>query len=428
MNKRIYVLFISFYVLTVYVSAQSGTNSPYSMYGLGILSERSQGFNRGMAGISQGFREGTYVNPQNPASYSNVDSLTFIFDAAVALQNMNISENGVKNNAKNGNFEYVVASFRVLKNLGASFGIMPFTNVGYDFSRTGTTQNKDIYSTTYTGSGGLHQAYIGFGWRPFKPFSVGFNIGYLWGSQTKVVATSYSSGATPLNRYYTSDVNSYTLDLGMQYSFRVGKDDNIVLGATYSLGHELGNTAYMYDILNDSTQYSVKDAFSMPHIVSGGVAWHRPDKWSFGIDYTFYKFGSLAYPDVINTSANRIDYQKRDGLLMDRSKIAVGGERIPGKYSRNFFERIHYRAGAYFATPYVKVYDASGKLIDGPKEYGVSVGLGIPIMNTYNNRSLLNVSGQWVYSGMSNLIKENYLRLTIGLTFNEKWFAKWKFE
>lgn len=31
--------------------AQSGTNSPYSQFGLGVLSEQSSGFNRGMNGL-----------------------------------------------------------------------------------------------------------------------------------------------------------------------------------------------------------------------------------------------------------------------------------------------------------------------------------------------------------------------------------------
>ena len=59
---------------TLSIIAQSGTKSPYSQYGLGILSDQSQGFNRGMSGVFQGFRSGNQVNMQNPASYSAVDS------------------------------------------------------------------------------------------------------------------------------------------------------------------------------------------------------------------------------------------------------------------------------------------------------------------------------------------------------------------
>ena len=37
-------------------------------------------------------------------------------------------------NANNSNFEYVVAGFRLLPHVGMSFGIIPFTNVGYNYS------------------------------------------------------------------------------------------------------------------------------------------------------------------------------------------------------------------------------------------------------------------------------------------------------
>ena len=74
--------------------AQSGTNSPYSQLGLGLLSDQSTGFNRAMSGLGYGFHEHNQVNVKNPASYSALDSLTFILDAAVGLQVTNFNENG----------------------------------------------------------------------------------------------------------------------------------------------------------------------------------------------------------------------------------------------------------------------------------------------------------------------------------------------
>ena len=88
-----------------------------------------------------------------------------------------------------------------------------------------------------------------------------------------------------------------------------------------------------------------------------------------------------------------------------------------------FLGRIHYRAGASYATSYQKI---NG--LDGPKELSVSAGFGIPIMNGWNNRSILNISGQWVHQSAKSLITENTFRINIGLTFNERWFMKWKVE
>lgn len=79
--------------------------------------------------------------------------------------------------------------------------------------------------------------------------------------------------------------------------------------------------------------------------------------------------------------------------------------------------------GASYTTPYYKI---NGN--DGPKEVSVSAGLGIPIINAFNNRSQLNISGQWVRQACSGMLTENSFRLNIGITFNERWFAKWKVE
>ena len=79
MKKNIITLLLAM-ATVIAANAQSGTNSPYSQYGLGVLSDQSQGFNRGMNGLSIGLRQSNQVNMLNPASYSCIDSLTMIFD------------------------------------------------------------------------------------------------------------------------------------------------------------------------------------------------------------------------------------------------------------------------------------------------------------------------------------------------------------
>ena len=67
--------------------AQNNTNSPYSRYGYGILEDNAVGANRGMGGVGYGFQSGRQINIKNPASYAAMDSLTFLFDIGVSLQN-----------------------------------------------------------------------------------------------------------------------------------------------------------------------------------------------------------------------------------------------------------------------------------------------------------------------------------------------------
>ena len=66
--------------------AQNNTNSPYTRFGYGDLGERSFGAGRAMGGVGYGLRSPKQINPMNPASYSCMDSLTFLFDFGVAGQ------------------------------------------------------------------------------------------------------------------------------------------------------------------------------------------------------------------------------------------------------------------------------------------------------------------------------------------------------
>lgn len=419
---------------TIASMAQSGTNSPYSQYGLGTLGEQSGGFNRGMNGLGIGFSEHNQINSLNPASYASIDSLSFIFDAGISGQITNYSESGVKVNAKNANFEYVVAGFRAAKNLGVSFGLLPFSNVGYQYSGTGAINPTDggtsavTYTNTYSGSGGFHQVYVGAGWSPFKGFSFGANIAYLWGDYTRSVVNSYSDAyVNTLSKYYTASVHSYKLDFGVQYTHQLTKKDALTIGLTYGLGHKLGADPKCQVISNnaqtaiaDTATYAISNGLKIPHTFGVGLMWNREGRWKVGADYTLQKWSSVAFPKAVDGSEQ---YVLAKDQFSDRHKFTLGGTFCHDERSRNFFKRIHYRLGASYATSYLKI-----KGQDGPKEYSVSAGFGIPIINGYNNRSLLNISAQWVRQDSKTFVTENSFRINIGLTFNERWFAKWKME
>ena len=116
-------------------------------------------------------------------------------------------------------------------------------------------------------------------------------------------------------------------------------------------------------------------------------------------------------------------YSLKKGVLKDNVRFNAGAEILPRIMSRNFFERIRYRFGVGYSTPY---YYINGQ--EGPKDFSASIGFGIPIMNGYNSRSVLNISAQWARTSAKDLITENTFRINVGLTFNERWFAKWKVE
>ena len=412
--------------LTTSAFAQSNTNSPYSQFGLGDLTDQSVSFNKGMNGVGLAMRRGNEVNPMNPASYSAIDSLTMLFDAGLSGQITNYNENGTKLNGKSGGFDYVVGLFRAFKNVGVSFGVLPYSNIGYKYYSTETLNDvQTAISTTNEGNGGLHQLFIGTGIRPIKPLSIGVNLSYLWGEYNRSVASSSSSSVNTLTKQYSADISSYKLDFGAQLELPVSKNDNFTLAVTWTPGHSLKADAFLATTsTNLSTSISQSDtaiinnALSIPTAFGFGLAYNHAQNLRVGADLQIQKWGSIDYPEYTNGT-----YALKSGLLKDSYRFNLGAEWTPRPLGRKFLQRVRYRAGVGMATPY---YYINGK--EGPKEISASLGFGIPIMNGYNARSILSISGQFVHRSADNMIKENMFRLNIGFTFNERWFAKWKVE
>ena len=113
--------------------AQNNTNSPYTRFGYGELADRSFGAGRAMGGIGYGLRSSKQINPLNPASYTSIDSMTFIFDFGASAQLSWFDDGQNKQNNYNGNIEYLAMQFPLHKRVAMSVGVLPYSYVGYDF-------------------------------------------------------------------------------------------------------------------------------------------------------------------------------------------------------------------------------------------------------------------------------------------------------
>lgn len=439
MIKKVIILAFAS-ALPLALSAQTnGSNSSYSRYGLGTMAEQSQTFNKGMAGVAQGLRSGKRVNMQNPASYSAIDSLSFIFDVGMSLYYGHLSGNNNSVNVRNTQLSNINAGFHVAKGLGMSFGFMPLSNIGYKFqtsSRVGsgvTTSQPITTKTLYSGDGGIHQIYLGAGWNPFANLSVGANVSYLWGTynhnmaQTFIENGSASTNYNTQNNRYSANLTSYKIDLGLQYPIKINQTDWLTIGATYGLGHGMKGNATMerYTSANDTVTRVAKDPFSLPHTYSAGVSWQHKNQWVVAADVIHEQWEGCKLP-VAETSATDINYQAHTDQYLNSTHYKLGLEYTPNAQSRKYAQTIKYSLGVNYGTPYIKVNGA-----DGPTEYRLTAGLGLPLQTRkLSGRSVINVSAEWLMrkASKSDMITENYLMVNVGITFNERWFMKWKIE
>ena len=394
-------------------NADNGINSPYSRYGLGILSDQSLGVNRQMGGLGYGLRNSRFINMQNPASFSSADTLTMLIEAGFSLQNVNFKEGEKRVNAKNASFDYLAMQFRLCKGLGMSAGFLPYSNVGYSFSRTEELGFNEVHTDSYSGEGGIYQPYLGIAWSPAKWVSAGVTGSYIYGDITHQIINEYAN-STNTSKQYSANIKNYKLDFGVQFIAKMAEKHELTLGAVYSLGHSLNADATETVSANGgSTTRKIEGGFNLPNSYGAGFFYSYNSQWGFGADYTFQQWDSSTF------------FDSEQSVGTNRSKLSLGFEYSPTQLSKNLFKMMNYRAGVHYAQPYTQI---NGQ--KGCDEYGVSAGVSIPFYNKNNTYShgTVHISGQFIHLAprSAGLITENYLRINIGITFNESWFMKLK--
>ena len=402
--------------------AQNNTNSPYTRYGYGDLSDQSFGNSKAMGGIAFGLRDGAQINPLNPASYTAIDSLTFLFEGGVSLQNMNISGSGVKLNAKNSSFDYLAMQFRLHPRIAMSIGLLPFSNVGYSVSDS-KVDNGVSQTRSFTGDGGLHQLYGGIGVKVLKNLSLGVNASYFWGdiTRTRTIIYPATSESYSYIQQMGVSISDYKLDFGAQYTLDFNKKHSMTIGAVFSPKHKLNNDYTVTTQVSTTNSNNLDATLEIPNTFGVGFTYNYDKRLTVGADYSLQQWSKTKFGIKTSDGDVREDFNETY-TYCDRHKVSVGAEYIPNLMGRSYLSHIKYRLGAYYTTPYYKI---GGK--EATREYGVTAGFGLPVPRS---RSILSISGQFVrISGQeSAFVNENIFRVSIGLTFNERWFFKRRVE
>lgn len=440
MNRIFQIITLVFVLLggiTPVHAQDNGVVSPYSRYGVGLLGNQFQGFNQGMAGLGYGMRGGRELNYKNPASYSAIDSLNFIFDMGVTLQSGNFDDGVNRGNVRDVTFDYLSVGFRIRRGLGMSLGLMPFSSIGYKLTALGESYDMGSSGTiastsSNSGTGGLHVAYAGIGYSPVRSLSFGLNAGYMWGVMTHVATNSFTdTNVSGVNRAYSTDIRTYELNAGLQWVQPIGKKNRLVLGLTYGLGHDIASDSYFYNqrigssVVLASDTLVARDAWSLPHRFGGGLTWEHGKSLRIGVDYSQQQWSQAKQPVYTSNRPSGEQYHAEKTGYEDVSRITIGAEYVKNPDGLTWASRVRYRAGFSYGNNYTQVSNS-----DAPRSYMATIGAALPIINRYNNRTYVNVGGQYecVKPKVAGQVTERYFRLYLGITFNERWFQKWKVE
>ncbi|MFQ3213809.1 MAG: hypothetical protein ACI9C9_001339 [Marivirga sp.] len=405
------------------------TVSPYSAYGIGILSDKAYTSNIGMGKSGIAYSNPYFINSLNPALFA--DQRLTSFEAGLALRNTAIRDEVNRYDQTNGGLQYLALAFPILPGkLGVSISLNPYISKNYSISQSISESNTlRPQSKLFTGKGNISQFRLSTGYNLNKFISIGVEVNYNFGLITQRVLTNgIIDNQDTINTVYnivleeTFNYSDLNYIIGARFKHEVTEDKVLALGVTYTLQNNL-NTSRSKSLQylnfannalgsNSAINYQYLDqegSTFVPAKLSAGLSLYKSSEWAISADYSYQNWTNYLLYDSPSTN------------LGVNNSINIGAELTPdATNSGKYLQRISYRAGFFAENGQIKIDDTA------INNFGITFGVSAPI----NKISNLNLGFQVGQRGTleNSLVRENYFGLSLSFTFNDRWFLRRQFD
>ncbi|MDD2344791.1 MAG: hypothetical protein PHY85_01465 [Bacteroidales bacterium] len=421
-NIKALIIILVIFIFSNELMSQNRISSPYSRYGIGSLQNRNTLTISSMGGLNKAVSDPLIINPGNPASYSAIDTLSFLFDGALIVSNANLSSTNVSQSTNYVSLSYFTIGFPIHRKWKTSIGLLPYSEIGYKIYDNQTLENIGNTTFKYEGDGGLTQMYWGNSFQLLSNLSIGINASYIFGNLIRTRHIEFESENTfnTLNKV-TNQIGGFLFQAGLMHKIDIKEKYYLQTGLTYGIKSSLKSTDDFFSAtytLNSSEEVLMKDTIEnfenqngkiqIPMAIGGGIVFGKIDNFMFGIDAEWQKWEEFRF------------FGESDSLKNSLT-LSAGGMYTPSANSSSFFKRTKYSAGFRYQQ-------SALELKNTPiNDMAVSLGIGIPILRSKNH---LNIGIEVGQLGTINndLIKINYFRFQIGMQFYERWFHRRKFD
>jgi hypothetical protein len=416
--------------------AQEGTSSPYSFYGIGDVKFKGTIENRSMGSLSV-LPDSIHLNIQNPAHFASLKLTNFAIGGTYANTKSETESQAAK--ARRTTLDYMAIAIPVGK-VGIGFGLMPYSSVGYkiqkvtydiDTNATPDDTTRTVYSK-YDGIGGINKVFVGIGYQLTKNINIGADLQYNFGT---IKTTSLRYQSFPAIQYGSrennaSEVRGINFDFGIAYQTKVNAKYSFFSSLAYTPESKLtlGNSRNIETVELQSSsaitviervQIDVEDTtIKLPSKLSFGAGFGQVKKWLIGGEVTLT--GNSVLSNRFIDIGNPIDTVT--STFENSVRYSLGGFFIPNYNSySSYLKKIVYRGGLR--------YENTGLVLQNKSitDFAGTIGLGLPMSGTFTNINIgleIGKRGTKYY----NLVEENYVNLSVGLSLSDKWFVKRKFD
>jgi hypothetical protein len=387
-------------------------NSPYSIYGVGDIDSRIYNRTSGMASTGLALHSSAYIVNNNPAGIAGVFKSLVILNIVTMGKTVQYSGAGI-NTANRNNKDFWIKGISLAVKLNkfwaSNIGFRQFSNVNYKFTGSKNVVGSDkVYSASYEGDGGLNDFYWTNAFSIGKHFSVGIKSSIIAGSINR---TELLKGEWGTNEILTKQQDYYgspQFEYGIIYTTPVNKNWDLSIGGKYINKTKLASERTLTVTENNNVivddKFIKATRFYLPRSFGLGIGLTHNKKTSFNADYTFQDWSDLKI--------------KGDGWrLVSSSRLSagIGFSNIVSEWNKTF-EKNYFQIGGFICNSYLRVRNTP------LNEFGITTGLG----GRLSGNLLYNLSLELGKRGTtrSQLIKENFLQFTLGLTYAELILSK----
>ena len=430
-NKLLIISFISLFILVPSVKGQKLVNSPYSRFNIGTINPAGSFRSLSMGGTGIAMRDNNTIYFANPASYSSIDTTSFIFDFGMDYSINKLSNEAQSYSSNDMNFNHLLMAFPTLKGWGFALGVIPVSNGSYnltsivDVGDPGYDPLTGKVTSYHKGSGGFTDFFLGTGINITKNLSAGVNMNVLFGNVQRINQYDFADAASTFNQISVEKlrINGINLDYGLQYSLKMKKDYFFTAGLSLTAAKNyhsnieklsVRSAQYVYPPYSPDTLSYInsnsRDSTRFPLTMRFGLSFGKREKFVVGIDYIYSDW------------ANARIYGSESGLASTKA-LLMGIEYIPDKYSNtSYLSTIEYRLGSHFSNDYFII---NGEQI---KDWGLSCGLGLRLRNTPSRINLYFDYTRKNANISKGLHNEDIYSIGISLNLYDWWFMKRKYE
>jgi len=421
--NRYFILPIVLFCSSILFS-QTNTGSPYSINELGEINFSGNVSNLSMGGIDVKI-DSIEVNLNNPASYAKLKTSNYL--VGTFLKTSNISNAFSNEIISSANINYIAVAIPT-KKFGFGFGVLPYSSTGFNLQTNQDYNNANSIDTrAYGANGGINRVFFSLGFPLTKFLSLGLTSNYNFGKFEYESFNLYQGVNYGIYSNSSSEISGFNHQFSSNIDIPINKDLKFNIMLSYSPSSVLKsiNAQDLYtsttDLINanslgdyvevdlekrglKSTQLNVSKKYIY------GIGFGNTNTWFIGAQVE-KKFSSNFKNEFLNI--NNVSYR-------DAESISIGASYIP-EYSSltSFWKRVVYRFGLKNEKKSIIVNNLP------INQFSLNLGVGFPLAGL----SKANIGLEFGQIGEENnlIVKENYFSLRLGLSLNDIWFIRRKY-